>query len=116
MAVKKSDKLPGAARILIVDDHPVVREGLALQLATQPDLQVVGEAEDIPQALQQATATKPDLVIVDITLKNGNGLDLIRRLRARDEDVKLLVWSMHPENLYAERAIRAGAQGYLHKG
>jgi DNA-binding NarL/FixJ family response regulator len=116
MTAKKSDKLPGAARILIVDDHPVVREGLALQLATQPDLQVVGEAEDIPQALQQAAATRPDLVIVDITLRSGNGLDLIRRLRARDEAVKLLVWSMHPENLYAERAIRAGAQGYLHKG
>lgn len=111
-----ADKLPGAARILIVDDHPVVREGLALQLATQPDLEVVGEAEDIPGALQRAAATKPDLIIVDITLKNGSGLDLIRRLRARDEDVKLLVWSMHPENLYAERAIRAGAQGYLHKG
>jgi DNA-binding NarL/FixJ family response regulator len=116
MAVPKPDKRPGAARILIVDDHPVVREGLALQLANQPDLEVVGEAEDIPHALQKAGATRPDLVIVDITLKNGNGLDLIRRLRARDEDVKLLVWSMHPENLYAERAIRAGAQGYLHKG
>jgi DNA-binding NarL/FixJ family response regulator len=116
MALPKSDKLPGAARILIVDDHPVVREGLALQIATQPDLVVVGEAEDIPQALQQAAATRPNLVIVDITLKNGSGLDLIRRLRARDADVKLLVWSMHPENLYAERAIRAGAQGYLHKG
>lgn len=116
MAQPKSDKRPGAARILIVDDHPVVREGLALQLATQTDLEVVGEAEDIPGALQQAAATRPDLVIVDITLKNGSGLDLIRRLRARDEEVKLLVWSMHAESLYAERAIRAGAQGYLHKG
>lgn len=111
-----ADKLPGAARILIVDDHPVVREGLALQLATQPDLEVVGEAEDIPEALQRAADSTPDLIIVDITLKNGSGLDLIRRLRSRDEDVKLLVWSMHPESLYAERAIRAGAQGYLHKG
>jgi DNA-binding NarL/FixJ family response regulator len=116
MAAKRPDKFPAAAKILIVDDHPVVREGLSLQLATQPDLVVCGEAEDIPGALQQAAATKPDLVIVDITLKNGSGLDLIRRLRARDEQVKLLVWSMHPENLYAERVIRAGAQGYLHKG
>jgi DNA-binding NarL/FixJ family response regulator len=116
MAAKRPDKFPAAAKILIVDDHPVVREGLSLQLATQPDLVVCGEAEDIPGALQQAAATKPDLVIVDITLKNGSGLDLIRRLRARDEEVKLLVWSMHPENLYAERVIRAGAQGYLHKG
>src|SRR4029079_17626595 len=103
MAAKRPEKFPAAAKILIVDDHPVVREGLALQLSTQPDLVVCGEAEDIPGALQQAAATKPDLVIVDITLKNGSGLDLIRRIRARDEEVKLLVWSMHPENLYAER-------------
>ena len=116
MAGKKAETIPGAARVLIVDDHPVVREGVALQIATQRDLQLCGEAEDIPSALARAEETRPDLVIVDITLKNGNGLDLIRRLRARDERVKLLVWSMHPENLYAERAIRAGAQGYLHKG
>jgi DNA-binding NarL/FixJ family response regulator len=105
-----------AVRILIVDDHPVVREGLALQIATQPDLEVCGEAEDLPGALALVETARPDVVIIDISLKNGNGFDLIRRLRARYDSMPLLVWSMYPENLYAERALRAGAQGYLNKG
>lgn len=105
-----------AAKVLIVDDHPVIREGLAMHLGTQPDLEVCGEANDIPGALSLLASTHPDIAIIDISLKNGNGLELIRRIREREDNVRILVWSMHPENLYAERALRAGAQGYLNKG
>jgi DNA-binding NarL/FixJ family response regulator len=103
-------------KVLIVDDHPVVREGLALHLATCPGLEVCGEAEDVPSALALLASTQPDLAIVDISLKNSNGLELIRRMKDRHDPVRILVWSMYPENLYAERALRAGAQGYLNKG
>jgi DNA-binding NarL/FixJ family response regulator len=116
MAAKKAEALPALIRILIVDDHPVVREGLAMQIATQPDLEVCGEAEDVPSALALLASVRPDLAIVDVSLKKGNGIDLIHRIRDRYPDVRILVWSMYPENLYAERALRAGAQGYLHKG
>jgi DNA-binding NarL/FixJ family response regulator len=104
------------AKVLIVDDHPVVREGLAMHLATQPDLEVCGEAEDLPGALALLASAQPDVAIIDISLKNSNGLELIRRIRSRGEGVRILVWSMYPENLYAERALRAGAQGFLNKG
>ena len=103
-------------KILIVDDHPVVRDGLIAQLATQDDLEVCGEAEDIVGALALIESTQPDVVIIDISLKNGSGIDLVKRIRSRNESLRLLVWSMYPENLYAERALRAGAQGYVHKG
>jgi DNA-binding NarL/FixJ family response regulator len=106
----------GVLKILIVDDHPVVREGLAMQIATQPDLAVCGEAEDVAGALALLESARPDVAIIDISLKNGNGIDLIRRIRDRQSAVRILVWSMYAENLYAERALRAGAQGYLHKG
>jgi DNA-binding NarL/FixJ family response regulator len=101
---------------LIVDDHPVVREGLAMHLATQPDLEVCGEAEDLPGALTLMTSARPDVAIIDISLKNSSGIELIRRIKERGDVVRILVWSMYPENLYAERALRAGAQGYLNKG
>lgn len=109
---------PAAARtkILIVDDHPVVREGLALHLATQPDLELCGEAEDLSGALDLMASIRPDLVIIDISLRNSNGIELIRRIKERQESIRILVWSMYPENLYAERALRAGAEGYLNKG
>jgi DNA-binding NarL/FixJ family response regulator len=112
--IVKSEKV----KILIVDDHPVVREGLAMRIATQPDLEICGEAEDMPGALGLLDSCRPDVAIIDISLKNGNGIDLIRRIRARHSaaELPILVWSMYPENLYAERALRAGAQGYLHKG
>jgi DNA-binding NarL/FixJ family response regulator len=103
-------------KVLIVDDHPVVREGLAMHLATQPDLEVCGEAEDLPGALAQLASTRPDVAIIDISLKNSSGIELIRRIKDRDDAVRILVWSMYPENLYAERALRAGARGYLNKG
>jgi DNA-binding NarL/FixJ family response regulator len=104
------------AKVLIVDDHPVVREGLSMHLAMQPDLEVCGEAEDLPGALALLESTRPDVAIIDISLKNSNGIELIRRIRDRDEALPILVWSMYPESLYAERALRAGAQGYLNKG
>lgn len=114
---KTQPKAPSAAvRIIIVDDHPIVREGLAMHIATQSDLDVCGEAEDVPGALALVASARPDLAIVDISLKSGNGLDLIRRIKDRQDAVRILVWSMYPENLYAERALHAGAQGYLNKG
>jgi DNA-binding NarL/FixJ family response regulator len=116
MTRKNPQSMPTATRVLIVDDHPVVREGLAMHLATSPDLEVCGEAEDVTGALALVASTRPDVAIIDISLKGGNGLELIRRIRDRHDPVRILVWSMYPENLFAERALRAGAQGYLNKG
>ncbi len=103
------------ARVLIVDDHPAVREGLAARIAHQPDLEVCGEAEDIAQAMALMEAAQPDVVVIDISLKTGSGIDLIRRIKARHAGVRILVCSMYPDSLYAERALRAGAQGYINK-
>ena len=102
-------------KILIVDDHPVVREGLALRISRQPDLEVCGEAGDVAEALQVLGHVRPDVAIIDIALKSGSGLDLIKRVKARDESVRMLVWSMYSETHYAERALRAGALGYITK-
>jgi DNA-binding NarL/FixJ family response regulator len=115
MAKLEAHPATKAARIFIVDDHPLVREGLAALLACQPDLEVCGEADDISPALDLVKARKPDVVIVDISLKSGNGIDLIKQLKARDPDCKILVSSMYDESLYAERALRAGAMGYVNK-
>jgi DNA-binding NarL/FixJ family response regulator len=87
-----------------------------MHLSAQPDLEVCGEAEDLPGALALLASARPDVAIIDISLRNSNGIELIRRIRDRQDPVRILVWSMYPENLYAERALRAGAQGYLHKG
>jgi len=103
------------AKILLVDDHPLIREGLAGRIAAQPDMTVCGEAADITGALAQIIATDPDLVIVDLALKNGHGLDLIKAIRARTDKIKILVISAYEESLFAERTLRAGAQGYVNK-
>jgi DNA-binding NarL/FixJ family response regulator len=103
------------ARVLIVDDHPVVREGLAIRIARQPALTVCGEASGVAEALAQCDLTRPDVAIIDISLGDGDGLDLIRRIRSRDRRVRILVWSMYPETLYAERALHAGAMGFINK-
>jgi DNA-binding NarL/FixJ family response regulator len=116
MTRKNLEAASAKAKVLIVDDHPVVREGLAMHLATQLDLEVCGEAEDLPRALALIASARPDVAIIDISLKNSNGIELIRRIRDRGDQVRILVWSMYPENLYAERALRAGAQGYMNKG
>jgi DNA-binding NarL/FixJ family response regulator len=103
------------SRVLIVDDHPAVRETLALRIGLQPDLQVCGEAADTSKALRLVAETRPDAAVVDISLKTGDGLDLIKRIKDRDGCVRMLVWSMHSESLYAEHALRAGALGYINK-
>ena len=102
-------------RILLVDDHPLVRERLAEIINREADLIVTGEAEDRNQALEAILAKPPDLAIVDLTLKHSDGLDLIKDVHARWPRMRMLVVSMHDESLYAERAIRAGAMGYITK-
>jgi DNA-binding NarL/FixJ family response regulator len=103
------------ARVLIVDDHPLVREGLAARISAQPDMEVCGEAASVDEALALLDTTKPELMIVDITLKHGHGLDLIKKAAQRQPNAKMLVVSAHEESLFAERALRAGAQGYVNK-
>jgi DNA-binding NarL/FixJ family response regulator len=92
-----------------------MRQGLAQLVNQQPDLTVCGEAEDVPEALQKTTDLKPDVVIVDLSLKGSDGIELIRNLRSRNARLPLLVLSMHDEALYAERALKAGAWGYIMK-
>lgn len=106
---------PAPVKILIVDDHPSVREGLALRISLHADLGVCGEADSEEQAITLVQQMKPDLVLVDISLKSGHGLELIKRIRSMDPTVKMLVISGFQESLYAERACRAGALGYLNK-
>src|SRR6185437_13858748 len=103
------------ARVLIVDDHPAVREALAFRIGRQGDLEVCGEAAGMSDALPLLADTQPDAPVIDISLKSGNGLDLIKRIKDRNDRVAILVWSMHSESLYAERALRAGALGYISK-
>ncbi|MBT8433883.1 MAG: response regulator transcription factor [Gammaproteobacteria bacterium] len=102
-------------RILIVDDHPLVRTGFAQLIGDCPDLEVCGEAGDMAEALGQIDATSPDLAIIDLSLAGGSGLDLIERIRSRNKDLLMLVASMHDETLYAERVLAAGARGYINK-
>ena len=102
-------------RILLVDDHPLVREGLANLISQQPDFEICGEAGNEPQALELIGSVQPDVAIVDITLETGSGLELVKNIKALYPAVKTLVLSMHDEGLYAERALRAGARGYLMK-
>ena len=102
-------------KILLVDDHPLVREWLANLINEQTDLRVCGEASNTPQAFQLIGDEKPDIVIVDISLDGGSGIDLIKNIKAAHPDVAMIVLSMHDESLYAERALRAGARGYIMK-
>ena len=92
-----------------------MREALASRIGRQPDLEVCGEAADMSEALRLVADTQPDLVVVDISLKTDSGIDLIKRIKDRNDSVRMLVWSMHSESLYAERALRAGALGYVNK-
>ena len=102
-------------RILIVDDHPVFREGLRQIIERDPELVVCGEASDGAEALQVIPQLKPDLVLVDISLGGSSGIDLIKTIKNEYDELPLLVVSMHDESLYAERALRAGAMGYVMK-
>lgn len=102
-------------RIFIVDDHPIVRKGLAQLIDQEADLAVCGEAEDAETALELLRKAKPDLAIVDISLRGTDGIELTRLIRTRFEDIPVLVVSMHDESLFAERALKAGARGYIMK-
>lgn len=102
-------------RILIVDDHPLVRTGFVQLISDEPDLEVCGEAADEGQALQLVDTCRPDLVIIDLSLAGGSGMNLIERIKARNDRVSMLVVSMHDESLFAERVLAAGALGYLNK-
>jgi DNA-binding NarL/FixJ family response regulator len=102
-------------RIVIVDDHPLVRERLAELINREPDLEVCGEAEDRHQGLELIIRTRPELAIVDLTLKSSLGIELIKDLQARIPEIKILVVSMQDEAIHAERCIRAGAKGYITK-
>lgn len=102
-------------RIFLVDDHPLVREGLTNLINGQDDLIVCGEAEDSAAAITGIAKTRPDVALVDISLKNESGLELVKNLESQFPLVALIVLSMHDEALYAERALRAGARGYVMK-
>jgi DNA-binding NarL/FixJ family response regulator len=100
---------------VIVDDHQLVRYGVGRLVASEGDLEVCGEAANPDQAIDVIRRTRPAVVIVDLSLENGSGLDLIKRIREEDSSIRVLVLSMHDERLHAERALRAGAQGYVNK-
>src|SRR5436190_7051411 len=106
---------PRKSRVFLIDDHPLVREGLVNLINSQRDLVVCGEAEDSAGAMTGIAKTRPDVALVDISLKNESGLELVKNLEARFPLVALIVLSMHDEALYAERALRAGARGYVMK-
>ena len=116
MNVKQDTKRgPARKRILVVDDHPILREGLLQSINRESDLMVCGEAENAHQALGVIGKLKPDLVLVDIGLPGKSGFELVKDIRTVHPDVPVLVLSMHDESLYAERVLRAGARGYIMK-
>jgi DNA-binding NarL/FixJ family response regulator len=102
-------------RVLLADDHPVVRAGLHKILGDAPDIEVVGEAADGPEVVHQVAATHPDVVLLDITMPNKSGLDVLKQLHSESPRLPVLVLSMHSEDQYAVRVLRAGAAGYLTK-
>jgi DNA-binding NarL/FixJ family response regulator len=106
---------PATKSIVIVDDHPVVRRGLAALIESEPDLAVCAEAATYQAALEAVREHQPDLVIADLALEGRDGLDLIKDLKARQPEIPALVLSMHDEMVYAERCLRAGARGYVTK-
>jgi DNA-binding NarL/FixJ family response regulator len=115
MKPKSSNGTARTRRVFIVDDHPLVREGLANLINQQSDLTVCGEAEDSAGAIAEIESTRPDVALIDISLKNESGLELVKTLQNQYAQVALIVLSMHEEALYAERALHAGARGYVMK-
>ncbi|MEO8027929.1 MAG: response regulator transcription factor [Bryobacteraceae bacterium] len=110
-----SSKHPAKSTVFIVDDHPIVRQGLALLINREADLAVCGDAEEAVGALQAVESQRPDIVLVDISLNGPDGLDLLKSIRAKHLRLPVLILSMLDETLYAERALRAGASGYIMK-
>src|SRR6202050_10079 len=116
MTMPVHDRVETAKRtVFVVDDHPIVREGLTLLIDREADLAVCGVAEEMHSALRTIEALKPDLLIVDISLTGPDGLDLLKIVRAQNPSLPVLILSMHDEAIYAERALRAGANGYIMK-
>jgi len=110
-----SGAVPEKRKIFVVDDHPVVRQGIAMLVNHEGDMEVCGDSDSAVVALKEIDRLKPDLAIVDLSLKDGNGMDLIKDLRIRYPKLSVLVLSMHDESFYAERVLRAGARGYIAK-
>ena len=106
---------PKKSRVLLVDDHPIVRQGLALLIDREPDLAVCGEAEGAHTAYHAIATLRPDLVVLDISLSGPDGLDVLKEIRISTGSLPVLILSMHDESIYAERAMRAGANGYIMK-
>jgi DNA-binding NarL/FixJ family response regulator len=102
-------------RVLLVDDHPIVRQGLALLIDRESDLSVCGEADGSHAAFHAITTLRPDLVVLDISLSGPDGLDVLKEIRSKSVNLPVLILSMHDESIYAERAMRAGANGYIMK-
>jgi DNA-binding NarL/FixJ family response regulator len=102
-------------KVFLVDDHPIIRQGLTMLINRESDLAVCGEAEDALSAMQSMTDLSPDIAIIDISLNGPDGLDLLKDIRGRLPYLPVLILSMHDESIYAERALRAGAQGYIMK-
>ena len=116
MSAKEQKKVEeDKSKILVVDDHPMVREGIARLVDNEQDLMICGQADDAPEALKAISETKPDIVVVDVSLKSSSGIDLMKSIKAQYPKLPVLVLSMHNEALYAERALRAGAMGYIMK-
>ena len=102
-------------RVLLVDDHPIVRQGLALLIDREPDLSVCGEADGAHSAFHAIETLRPDLMVLDISLSGPDGLDVLKEIRIKTASLPILILSMHDESIYAERAMRAGANGYIMK-
>ncbi len=115
MSRTRSNPSAPKCKVFLVDDHPIVRQGLALFIEREPDLMVCGEAEDATTALHAIRESPPDFVILDISLAGPDGLELLKTLRVRYPNLPVLVLSMHDESVYAERSLRAGANGYIMK-
>lgn len=115
MAAVEKDKAETVQRIFIVEDHEVVRQGYILMLELEPGLTVCGEAGTAHEALERIPEAAPDLIIVDVSLPGMDGIELIRRLKEKDKDIRTLVVSGHDSDLYAKQALQAGANGYIDK-
>jgi DNA-binding NarL/FixJ family response regulator len=113
--MKKQRAPRGKAKVLLVDDHPIVRERLGELIGQQPDLAVCGDCGDAAGCLELVEKLQPDIVVLDLSLKSGNGIEVIKDLAAMRPELPVLVLSMHDESMYAERALRAGAGGYITK-
>jgi len=116
MITRQTQNNPAATRrVLLVDDHPIVRQGLMLLINQEPDLTVCGQAEDMQSALQAIPDARPEIMVVDISLNGPDGLELLKNIRTKHPVMPVLILSMHDESIYAERALRAGANGYIMK-